>query len=181
MDNNRQPVLSNVELALTRKSATSEFHIIRKIPNVWSLVQSRQSEVKAVQGVQYAMTIIHKDTKLLYYTLIYPYLHNGLHLWGATYQTYTNSLSTLQKRAVRLIVNAPRLEHTLPIFQKLELLPLHKLYDYCLGKYMYSHIYEIAPVLFLNEILLNSDVHQYNTRSAKKAHVQFFRTEKVKK
>ncbi len=57
---------------------------------------------------------------------------------------------------------------------------LHKLYDYCLGKFMYSHIYEIAPVLFLNEILINSDVHQYNTRSAKNAHVQFFRTEKVK-
>ena len=61
------------------------------------------------------------SSTLLYYILIYPYLHNGLNLWGATFQTYMNSWSTLQKKAVRLIVNAPRLKHTMPVFQKLKL------------------------------------------------------------
>ncbi len=55
----------------------------------------------------------------MYYTLTYPHLHNGLHLWGATYQTYLNSLSTLQKMALCITLNVPRLQHTMPIFQKL--------------------------------------------------------------
>ncbi len=72
----------------------------------------------------------------------------------------------------------PRHDSSAKQSQKLQLLPLHKLYNYCLDKYMYSHIYDMTPII---EILLNSDVRQHNNRITDKARVQFFRTKKCKK
>ena len=37
-------------------------------------------------------------SKILYYTLIYPHLTTGLHLWGSTFKTFTDIICTLQKR-----------------------------------------------------------------------------------
>ncbi len=109
--------------------------------------------------------ITEDSSKLLYYTLVYPYLYNGLHLWGGTFKIYLKSLIILQKRAVRIIANASRLAHTCRIFQRLHVLSLEQLHDYCLGKFMYSQIYKLAPALFLEEIIHNRDVHQYHTRN----------------
>ena len=124
--------------------------------------------------------ITEDSSNLLYYILVYPYLCNGLHLWGGTFKTYLKSLIILQKRAVRIIVNASRLENTCPIFQRLHLLSLEQLHDYCLGKFVYSHIYKLAPVLFLEEIVLNRDVHQYHTRNSANVNIKYYRTVKMK-
>ena len=124
--------------------------------------------------------ITEDSSKLLYYTLVYPYLHNGLHLWGGTFKTYLKSLIILQKRAVRIIANASRLAHTCRIFQRLHVLSLEQLHDYCLGKFMYSQIYKLAPALFLEEIIHNRDVHQYHTRNPGNVHIKYYRTVKVK-
>ena len=39
---------------------------------------------------------------MLYYSLIYPFLTYGIHVWGLTYPTYLKSVTTLQKRVVIL-------------------------------------------------------------------------------
>ncbi len=121
------------------------------------------------------------SSKLLYYTLVYPYLYNGLHLWGGAFKTYLKSLIILQKRALQISANASRLEHTCPLFQRLHyLLSLEQLHDYCLGKFMYSHIHKLAPALFREEIMHNRNVHQYHTRNSGNVHIKYYRTVKVK-
>ena len=70
--------------------------------------------------------------KLLYYTLIDPYFSSGLHLWGSTFKTFLNPLIILQKRAVRIIAGVGRLEHTMPLFRDLHVLPIVNLYDFCM-------------------------------------------------
>ncbi len=73
--------------------------------------------------------------KLLYYTLIYPYLTSGLHLSRYTFKTFLNPLM-LQKRAIRIIAAVGRLEHTMPLFRDLHILPIANLYDFCLGQFI---------------------------------------------
>ncbi len=62
--------------------------------------------------------------KLLYYTLIYPYLSRGLHLSGSTFKAYLNPLIVLQTRAVRIIAGVGCLDHTMPLFKDLHILPI---------------------------------------------------------
>ncbi len=69
-------------------------------------------------------------SKIMYYSLIYPYLSSGIHLWGTTYKTCLEKLIVLQKKAVRIIANADFRAHSslLPLFRHLGILPHSKLH-----------------------------------------------------
>ena len=51
----------------------------------------------------------------LYYSFIHAYLVNGLTTWDSTNITTLNHLTLLQKRAIRVITNSKKLDHTGPI------------------------------------------------------------------
>ena len=40
---------------------------------------------------------------MLYYSLIYPLLTYGVHVWGLTFPTFLTQLYIIQKRAIRII------------------------------------------------------------------------------
>ncbi len=97
----------------------------------------KQKIVSALYALKNCRQYLNADAaKILYYSLIYPYLSNGIHLWGSTYKTYLEQLIVLQKKAVRIIANADFREHSLPLFRQLGILPLSKLQEYCLGKFV---------------------------------------------
>ncbi len=79
-------------------------------------------------------------TKILCYSLIYPYISNGLHLWGSTYKRYMDQIIILKKKAICIVANADFREHSLPLFKQLGIPPLSKLHEYCLGKFIISII-----------------------------------------
>ena len=56
--------------------------------------------------------------RMLYCSLVLPYLLYCLEVWGNNYKTNLISLYVLQKKAVRLISGASRLDHTNSIFIK---------------------------------------------------------------
>ncbi len=116
--------------------------------------------------------------KLLYYTLIYPYLSRGLHLWGSTFKAYLNPLIVLQKRAVRITAGVGYLDPTMPLFKDLHILPIANLYYFCLGQFMYKQIYHTAPVTMISEVF-NRDIHTYCTRGSQSVRVLYRRTQKV--
>ncbi len=116
--------------------------------------------------------------KLLYYTLIYPYLSCGLHLWGCTFKTFLNTLIILQKRAIRIIAGVSRLENTMPLFIDLHILRIVNLYDFCLGQCMYKQIQQRAHVTIISEVF-NRDIYRYSTRGSERVHVLYWQTQKV--
>ena len=75
----------------------------------------------------------------LYYTLIHPHLTYGLLLWGSTYKTFLHKLEVLQNKSIRSITKSKYNESTGPIYKKLGILPLSKLYQL-----------EAAKLMFLN-------------------------------
>ena len=60
--------------------------------------------------------------RMLYCSLILPYLLYCIEIWGNTYKTNLQSLVITQKKADRLLRGVSRLEHTNNIFNNFKLL-----------------------------------------------------------
>ena len=58
----------------------------------------------------------------LYYELIFPFLTNGIIIWGNTYKTTLQPIFILQKRAMRLITFSRSDEYCSPLFKSLEII-----------------------------------------------------------
>ncbi len=86
-------------------------------------------EMSALFALRSARKLINEDTaKMLYYALVYPHLSYELLPWGSPYKTYIDQLVVLQKRAIRIVADSNWIEHTPPIFKRLDLevLPIEK-------------------------------------------------------
>ena len=77
--------------------------------------------------------------KQVYYSLIYSYINYNICCYGSTYATHTNRLYLLQKRAIRIINNAPFLAHTEPLFYSNGILKFDDIFKLNVGLYMYDH------------------------------------------
>ena len=91
--------------------------------------QCKMKVVSALFALRSARKLINEETaKMLYYALVYPHLSYGILLWGSTYKTYIDQLVVLQKRAIRIVADSNWIEHTPPIFKRLDLevLPIEK-------------------------------------------------------
>ena len=62
---------------------------------------------------------------MLYYSLIYPFLTYGVHVWGLTFPTFLTQLFIIQNRAIRIISFPEPKSHSEPLFKSLNLLKLN--------------------------------------------------------
>ena len=92
----------------------------------------------------------------LYYSLIYPHLNYCIVMWGSAAKSVLSKLVVLQKRAVRLIENAPYLSHSDPIFKKLSILKLNSIYKLSCLLFMYKIKNNQIPNVCNNLVLFNS-------------------------
>ena len=110
---------------------------------------------------------LHKSAlRMLYFSLIYPYLYYCISVWGSTYPTNLNRIFVLHKRAIRTISKSPFDAHTGPIFKELNILSLHNIYLAQIGKIMFQYKAGLLPTCFENIFLLRSQIHVHNTRNA---------------
>ena len=66
--------------------------------------------------------------KLLYISLVYPYLSYCILIWGHTHKTYLTKLFISQKKIIRIITFSDYYAHTNPLFTKLKLMKLCEIY-----------------------------------------------------
>ena len=72
-----------------------------------------------------ASSLINKHgMHMLYYSLFMPYIMYCAEVWGNTYATNIHCLVLLQKRVIRLICGAKRLDHTNVLFHNVHILKL---------------------------------------------------------
>ena len=96
----------------------------------------------------------------MYYAFIYPYYTFCITVWGNTFSSVLESLLELQKRAVRQITGAGRYDHTMPIFQSLNVLNIPKLY-------IYSVLFFFYFFFFAYFFMTNNTFHEHDTRQRK--------------
>ena len=121
-----------------------------------------------------AIGIIYKSSsclnnsslRMLYFSLVYPYLFYCMSVWASTYPSKLRRLITLQKRVVRIISRSAFNAHTDTLFKNLKILNFEDIYKLQLGKFMYQYKSGLLPYSFNNMFLVTRQVHSYGTRSS---------------
>ena len=119
--------------------------------------------------------------RTLYYSFVYPYFNYAIEVWGDTCDSYMVSIVRLQKKAVRIIANAGRYEHSTPLFDKLKLMTIKEIHFYKIALTMYKVRQNTAPNVLTSLFTLNETVHSYNTRQSTSYHVPLSRTNYIKR
>ena len=104
----------------------------------------------------------------MYYSLIYPYLTYGIVPWGHTYASTLNPIFLL-KKMVRIITFFSYLEHSNPLFKRLNLIKIFDLVFLHTAIYMHDFASNKLPIPFDKFFIEVSKIHRYNTRLASKA------------
>ena len=115
---------------------------------------------------------------LLYCTLVLPYIQYFNIIWAKTYSTNLEKIFKLQKRMIRIIANVGFRDHTKTLFFKLKLLTVYDINRYKTGSFIFRCInypYTLPPI-FQTNFVHNEEIHNYNTRTAGKLHVNQVRT-----
>jgi hypothetical protein len=119
------------------------------------------------------------NLKLIYYSLIHPYLTYGILLWGNAYKKHTNKLLVMQKKAIRSITKSKYNDHAAPLFKELKIPNIHDIYKIQLGKFIFCSLSNKLPIPLCNMHIQNNEIHQYNTRTSNNMHLPPFRSELV--
>ena len=104
--------------------------------------------------------------KTIYMSLIQPYLNYCNVIWGAADKTTIQPVLVLQKKAIRIINRVHYLEHTKPLFESMRILTIHQIYDLNCILFIYKCLNTNKYPTFKNEMIRNSQCHNYNTRNS---------------
>ena len=122
-------------------------------------IESICSKISKTIGILFRLssssTVPQSSLKLIYYSLIHPFILYCLPIYAATNDIHIHPLITLQKRAVRILNKASFYQHTEPLFYAsniLKFLDQYKLY--------------LAVYIFKNPEIINTHqrMHLYGTR-----------------
>jgi len=115
--------------------------------------------------------------KILYNSLIQPYLEYGIINWGGTYE---NHLSLTEKN-IRMTILSKYNEHTKPILKHLNILDLKKLYLCKMAHFMYKINNDLLPSPIVKIYKHHHELHPHNTRQHNQPHIQYRRTQLASK
>ena len=100
----------------------------------------------------------------LHYTLFHTHLTYGLIVWGSTFKSYVNKLSTLQNKAVKIIGGAKSNDRATPYFSKFNILKLSDLIMFEIATFTYKSKNNLLPLTFQNYFSNTCNVHNQLTR-----------------
>ena len=103
----------------------------------------------------------------LYNSLVLPYLSYGAIVWADNNNAHLHSLFLLQKRVIRTCTNSLWLDHTDPLFIKLNTLKINDIYYLQLASFMYQFHHNLLPSDLLCDDFFNTGnlSHNYYTRN----------------
>ena len=104
----------------------------------------------------------------LYHSIFNSHLCYGICVYGLAEEQYTNMISLMQKKAIRIIANASFNAHTAPLFRDLKLLNFSKTLKFNQSMIMWDFEQGALPNCFESFFEKVSNVHSYNTRSSSK-------------
>jgi len=105
--------------------------------------------------------------KMLYNSLIYPFFTCSVLVWGPTYPTYLNPLTTLQKRLVTGIMTfSEPVSHSEPLFKSLNLLKFCDIIHVEIISIVYQWFHKLTQSCFADYFKPISSVHSYYARQS---------------
>ena len=135
----------------------------------WTLhIQNISNKVSKAIGIIHRLKNIvpFKTLLILYNILILPFLSYCCIVWGYTYSVHINKLYILQKKVLRAIYRTPYDSHSNPLFRDSNVFTIFELVKYYTLIFVFNYFNDNLPRNFSNFFLLNSSLHDYNTRNA---------------
>lgn len=140
-------------------------------------IDTISSKLSQLVGLVYRnRLILPRPIMILIYNSLFSSRINYCHLvWASTTQKNIQKIYSLQKRFLRAVENVPLHYHTYPLFEKYNVMPFEKIYNYRLTK---SYQQEIkGKHVFLTELAkLNRNSQPYKTRNCEIWNVKTCRT-----
>ncbi len=101
------------------------------------------------------------NLKMLYSTLILPYVFYCAEIWGNTYKSRLKKLHILQKRAMRYITKSHYLAHTDILFHDTKFLKLDEIIEYKTCLIVYKAYHNMLPVNIKSYFTINANNHNF--------------------
>jgi hypothetical protein len=92
----------------------------------------------SLYALRTAKHLLTSRMKTLYYSMIHPYLDYRVMLWGSASKRDNKSIEILQKKAIRIIMNATYNAHARTLFKNVGLLTFTDIYQLHIYKFMYA-------------------------------------------
>jgi len=100
---------------------------------------------------------------MYYYAFIHSHMSYAISIWGNTYQTAINPILILQKKSIRYLTFSNPISHSQPIFQFLNILPFHNLFQFSVCMIMFKVKYNILFSKLMKDSVLKT-IHNHKTR-----------------
>ena len=119
-----------------------------------ALIQQQSKILKLSKTVRNLSKVRHVVNKhilvILYYSLIYPFLTYGCHVWGLTFPSFQTQLFIIQKKAIRIISFSEPKSHSEPLFKSLNLLKLNDVIELQIVSFVYQWSHRLLPPVAVN-------------------------------
>lgn len=86
---------------------------------------------------------------MLCYSLIYPFLSYGVHVWGLTFPSFLTQLFIIQKKVLIISFSEPK-SHSEPLFKSLNLLKLNDVVELQVLTFVYQWSLGLLPPVSVN-------------------------------
>ena len=121
---------------------------------------------KSIAILKFVKNIFPKSVlRMLYMALIFSHLNYCNIIWGSACKTTLDPLYKLQKKAVRLINISNYLDHTEPIFRKLNILTIQKIFELNCLTFIYKCTKMEKFQHFKSLLISKSSIYCYDTRN----------------
>lgn len=108
--------------------------------------------------------------RTLYFALVQSRIQYGIVLWGGSFNTFINLIYLQQKHIIRLIAFKNKCEHSRPLFNELNILPLKHLFVFKVLRLFF----EISGDAPLNDNTFRMKLRNVNTSVVPKPYNSFF-------
>lgn len=169
--------LNNVEIPRVEKTKFLGVIIDSKLTWKFHIQELEKKLSKNIGIISRLSYVLPADvSRMLYSTLVLPYLSYCNLVWGSTFQSSLKKLITKQNKIVRIISGANPRSKARALYSKLKLLTLNDITTYQQCIFIYQCLNKLMPAHFAHLFETNQNVYRYNTRSSLLIHLPRPRT-----
>jgi len=104
--------------------------------------------------------------RVLYYSLVYPYLIYGVIVWGSAELQLVNKLTVLQNKIIRIITNSKYNTSCNAMYTKANCLKFVDIYKFFMSIFYFQFLHNMLPPYFSQFMNLVDTSASYNLRSS---------------
>ena len=164
---NNDLIINGVQISQVKKTKFLGVHIDSTLSWRDHINYIKGKIARSLGAMVKARKVFHQETlRTLYHTFLYPYFTYCIEVWGNSYSSYQDPLIKLQNRALRIITGSSRRTHLLPLYRKMKLLELQKIYMYVVQLFMYKRHHDKLPCIFHPLFCTSYEVSGRETRQS---------------